>query len=110
MSSDVICPYCDADIEICHDDGFGYDEGVLHEYECPECEKSFVFETSISIDHYAHPADCLNTEEDIHKWELTHTYPRRFVKWRCSECGAEKEATLKEISVKYPDVLEEGFK
>lgn len=30
MSNDVECPYCGAEQEINHDDGQGYDEGVLH--------------------------------------------------------------------------------
>ncbi len=25
---DINCPYCDAELDICHDDGFGYEEGV----------------------------------------------------------------------------------
>lgn len=30
MSKDVECPYCEEWNEICHDDGFGYEEGVAH--------------------------------------------------------------------------------
>lgn len=58
--SDMQCPYCGADQEVCHDDGNGYAEGVKHEHECSECEKTFVFETFISFDYEPSKADCLN--------------------------------------------------
>ena len=86
---DVNCPYCNVEIEICHDDGFGYEEGELHEYDCYACGKNFVFETSIVIYHEAFPADCLNGAE--HKFEKTHTYPVKYAKLRCEDCGLEKE-------------------
>lgn len=37
--SDLYCPYCDAGLEVCHDDGFGYEEGVAHEMCCKECSE-----------------------------------------------------------------------
>ena len=86
--SDTNCPYCGADIEICHDDGFGHEEGVLHEYKCPECDKGFVFETSIVFYYEAHKADCLNDGE--HKYEETHTWPRKYTRLRCADCGDEQ--------------------
>ena len=33
---DVECPYCYADQEINHDDGYGFDEDQLYEQECSE--------------------------------------------------------------------------
>jgi len=48
MSNDLECPYCGTPHDVCHDDGFGYDEGVKHEMWCDKCDKNFVFETSIS--------------------------------------------------------------
>ena len=88
MSKDVECPYCDAEIEINHDDGFGYDESMLHHYECPECEKGFVFNTSISITHSAYKADCLN--DDKHEYVETKTYPKRYTQLECKCCGDRK--------------------
>ena len=41
--NDIDCPYCDAELDICHDDGFGYAEGVKHQMECDKCNKTFVF-------------------------------------------------------------------
>lgn len=34
---DLNCPYCDKELEVCHDDGFGYEEGVKHQMECSGC-------------------------------------------------------------------------
>jgi len=86
---EVECPYCEKEIEICHDDGFGYEEDQKHEYQCPECEKNFVFWTTISISNSAEKADCLN--DGFHNYEKTKTYPPEFAKMRCIMCGHEKD-------------------
>ena len=91
---DLECPYCEQELDICHDDGFGYEEGVKHQYECPHCGKSFVFETSISFYYEPEKADCLNYGN--HDYQLTHTYPKEFSKMRCSMCGDEREMTDEE--------------
>ena len=94
--SDVNCPYCDAVIEICHDDGFGYEEGEKHHYECPECEKGFVFETSILINHEAFKADCLN--DDKHEYVETKSYPRRYTQLECKHCGDRKPISAERLA------------
>ena len=38
---DTNCPYCDADIKINHDDGYGYTESNTHQQRCYVCEKTF---------------------------------------------------------------------
>ena len=91
MSGDVECPYCGADVEINHDDGYGYEESELHEQECPECEKNFAYTTEISFYHQAYKADCLNDGE--HQYEKTKTYPPEFARLRCKTCGDEKPLT-----------------
>ena len=58
--SDLECPYCGAENEVCHDDGAGYAEDEAHEMECGECEKSFTFQTHISFSYHPEKADCLN--------------------------------------------------
>ena len=63
MKDDVQCPYCDADQEINHDDGFGYEENELHEMQCGECEKMFTFDTTIMYYYESYQADCLNGGE-----------------------------------------------
>lgn len=85
--SDVNCPYCNKEIEICHDDGHGLDEDKTHQDQCPHCEKHFVFTTSISIDHYAEKADCLNGAD--HQWEPARMYPQVWLYDRCKVCGDE---------------------
>lgn len=86
--SDLNCPYCDAELSVCHDDGFGYEEDVRHEMTCRECEKSFVFSTWISFHYEALKADCLNGAP--HRLKQTNTYPRQFTKMRCIDCGHEE--------------------
>ena len=41
MSKDIDCPYCGHPQDIDHDDGNGYEEGVLHQQECGLCGKTF---------------------------------------------------------------------
>jgi len=86
---DVKCPYCDADQEICHDDDYGYKEGVLHQQDCSVCEKTFTYNTEISFYYEAHKADCLNGGEHI--WKETNTIPKCFRRLKCKNCDEEKE-------------------
>lgn len=67
---DLECPYCDAQLDVCHDDGFGYEEGKPHEMDCSECGKNFVFHTSIHFHYSPEKADCLNGS------------PHAFTNWR----------------------------
>lgn len=91
MSKDVECPYCGAEIKICHDGRDGYEQDVLHEYECHHCEKKFVFQTFLSFSYIAYKANCLNDAN--HDYKLTHTYPLEDSKMRCSMCGDERDMT-----------------
>ncbi len=87
MSTDQ-CPYCLAEVEINHDDGYGYEEGELHHQECGSCDKTFVYQTCISIDHDTYKADCLNGGE--HNYEKTKTIPEKYAKLRCTECWDDR--------------------
>jgi hypothetical protein len=91
---DANCPYCDAELEINHDDGYGYSEDGKHEQECRECEKTFTYITSILYCYETEKADCLNGGE--HRYEKTHTYPTEFSKMRCLMCDKEREMTEEE--------------
>jgi len=88
---DIKCPYCKKELDICHDDGFGYEEEVKHQMECDHCKKLFVFETSISFYYEAERADCLN--DGIHDYQLINTYPKEFSKMKCSMCGDLRKLT-----------------
>ena len=94
--SDINCPYCDAELEVCHDDGQGYAEGVKHQMQCAECEKYFVFGTSITFYYDPMQADCLNDEK--HQWSAQHCSPTKFTKMECETCGEIREPSEEEMS------------
>lgn len=87
--SDVDCPYCEMGQEINHDDGVGYEEGILYTQSCRDCDKIFTYTTSISFYHEANKADCLNGGE--HKLKQIHGLPREYFigKFRCEDCDEE---------------------
>lgn len=91
---DIQCPYCEENLDICHDDGFGYEEGVKHQQQCSHCYKSFVFETSISFYYEPEKADCLNNGKHI--YEITTTSPKEFSQMRCKMCDEKRELTDEE--------------
>lgn len=86
--NDTNCPYCNAEIKINHDDGEGYAEDETHQQQCSECDKTFVFTTSIHFHYSPEKADCLNGGE--HKWKETMTIPREYSRLRCEMCSEEK--------------------
>ena len=92
--SDLQCPYCEEELEVCHDDGFGYDEDEAHEMECSECSKLFVFNTVISCDYYPQKADCLNGSK--HQYVPIATAPKAFTTMRCIGCDKRREPTEQE--------------
>jgi hypothetical protein len=80
------CPYCGADIEINHDDGYGTYEDVTYQQECSKCGKIFVFTTSIVLYYRLKKAPCLNGGE--HKWKDINCGNEHFVYRRiCEYCG-----------------------
>lgn len=94
MRNDMECPYCGADQEVCHDDGQGYEEDHLHEHQCSECEKNFVFTTSISYYYKPHKADCLNGKP--HNLYKVETYTNAWPNWvRCHDCDFENRGEYK---------------
>ena len=94
MSKEIECPYCEHEQDICHDDGFGYEENISHQMECENCNKSFVFQTSISFYYEPYKADCLN--DGKHDYKITSTIPNCFAKMRCTMCDCERELTDQE--------------
>lgn len=91
MYSDVECPYCGAEQEINHDDGYGYEEDQIHEQDCTECGKAFAYTTAISYYYEAKKADCLNGAP--HDFKPTHTTPKRYTRMQCGDCGEERQLT-----------------
>jgi len=93
--SDVECPYCGEGQDINHDDGYGYDEARTYEQECGDCEKTFVYETSIIFSYEASTADCLNGGE--HDWYAPVTYPRKYTRMTCRDCDLKRKPTDSEM-------------
>lgn len=85
---DTNCPYCNASLDINHDDGYGYEENEIHQQECSKCLKTFIYTTGAIYLYSVSKADCLNDRE--HKYEPTKTFPVEATRLRCSTCGDEK--------------------
>ncbi len=100
---DLECPYCETELEVCHDYGFGYEEGVKHQMECSNCEKSFVFETSISFYYEPEKADCLN--DGKHEWKPQTCCPKEFTKMECQSCGDTREPTQEEMKKRLSETV-----
>lgn len=94
MKDDLKCPYCEADNEICHDDGQGFEEDRQHEMQCRSCKKYFVFTTSIHFYYEPYKADCLNDKD--HKFKRSHTHPTSATVMRCTDCEEERVPTSDE--------------
>lgn len=106
--SDLNCPYCDTELDVCHDDGFGYQEGTKHQMQCYLCDKTFVFETSISFYYEPEQADCLNG--GAHDFQPTKTHPKCYSKMECTMCDEQRELTPEErIQLEIP-TIEEYYK
>lgn len=98
---DAECPYCKKDIEINHDDGRGYEEGVKHSQDCDYCGKTFVFETTITFSYDTQKADCLN-EKGQHDYKPTTTFPSAFTQMECTVCGDLRRMTFNERRILFP--------
>ena len=95
---DVNCPYCGAELDIDHEDGYGYEEDIVHDQQCSNCGKNFTYRTSIRCSYDVHKADCLNGGD--HDWQPTHTAPECFKKMVCTQCDTERDPEPEE-KIKY---------
>lgn len=101
MSKDIECPYCGEDQEINHDDGAGYAEDELHQQQCGNCDKYFVFTTSIHYYYDASKADCLNGSE--HDFQETNTYPKCCTRLKCTMCHEQNKLPRDSETIKSCD-------
>ncbi len=94
--NDLECPYCDAELKVNHDDGFGYAEDESHEMECDKCEKSFTFQTHINFSYHPSKADCLNTGHHIFsEWKQLWEHEGISTQDReCETCGKYERRNL----------------
>ena len=106
MTEDVKCPYCGKWQEINHDDGYGYEEGQVHEQECT-CGKTFVYSTSAIYYYEAEKAPCKNGGE--HDFKQSEGYPSGYMKnrQRCQVCD---EVHLIDDSLTYDGQKDEWIK
>jgi transposase-like protein len=86
---DLQCPYCEAEIDVNRNDGFGCSDGCKDQMECETCNKIFIFYTSISFNYAPFKADCLNGGDHI--WKISETIPEKFAYEKCMTCGEPKE-------------------
>ena len=105
---DTNCPYCNAEINIDHYEGQGYSEDELHEQQCPECEKYFVFTTYTMYSYSPEKADCLNGSK--HDFKPTMTHPKCFAKMECSMCEIRRDLTNEEKEKLNIPSIDEYFK
>lgn len=94
--TDIECPYCEVEQEICHDDGYGLAEDEVYEQECGICEQVFAYTTTIHLHHEARRAPCLNGAP--HRYRPTTTVPREFTKMECEDCGHRRPCTDEELA------------
>lgn len=92
--SDLQCPYCGAEHEVRHDDGYGYEEHHPHEMECDECGKTFVFHTTVVLYYEARKADCLNGAP--HDYRLVRRWPLKWSVMGCRVCDHNRRITDRE--------------
>lgn len=87
---DILCPYCGEEQQIDHDDGYGYAEDELYTQECRDCNKIFIYKTSITYYYEGMIAPCLNGGK--HDWEQMVGAPREYFigKFRCTYCDEEE--------------------
>ena len=88
---DAECPYCGADVEINHDDGYGYSEDQTHQQTCRECDKTFAYTTAISFHYETAQADCMNGGEHNYKEVKQYGWPEPRTLLRCLDCDHETQ-------------------
>ena len=92
MNDEVECPYCWCEVAFDYDDWFCYAEDELHELQCTECYKNFVFITSIMYSYESQKADCLNDWN--HDYQLVRSW--EYSKMRCTMCDDTRMLTVEE--------------
>jgi hypothetical protein len=91
MMLNVECPYCGEEFE---DENEDFQESEQYEAECPNCEKIFGYNISISIDTYSCELPCGGKDGDgPHEWKPVMGFPKECFKnkFYCVHCDLEKE-------------------
>ena len=98
---DTECPYCKKEIDINHDDGYGYEDGELHQQECERCLKNFTYTTGTLYVYETYKADCLNGAD--HNFKATTTIPKVATLMSCIICDEKRSPTKEEWEEIYKD-------
>ncbi len=110
---DTTCPYCGEDVEIKHDDGYGYNEGETYMQDCLECGNTFSFTTHVSYHYETAQAPCQNGEphnlQDIRRIPEAYAVGVKRCAWCEEEIVVDKEASRAAISA-YHKGLHEKIK
>ena len=110
--SAVECPYCEAEFEVCQDEGFACKDSEDYDLACIYCEKTFIITPCVSYSFDARKANCKNGEAE-HKIKDKIGHPREFyigMKY-CTDCGEEfnTKKEERELGVKlYMDGLKKN--
>jgi len=89
MFADTQCPYCEKDVEINHDDGYGYAEDETYTQECTHCGMTFSYTTAVTYSYEPAKAPCQNGEK--HNLQQIKGCPSELfvAKMRCKWCSEE---------------------
>jgi len=102
------CPYCHDEVEINHDDGYGYEEDNIFNQYCGNCGKTFIYTTSIHFYYDLERADCLNGSP--HNWKKIVGYPEVYFKNKRRCCVCSKEMELDQLTQPPTELRKEGDK
>lgn len=82
--SDVECPYCGHEQEVCQDDGHACEDGAIYGEQCYKCEKYFALTPCISYSFSGEKADCMNGGD--HNWAYGCHALQKKVRRVCLDC------------------------
>lgn len=89
--SEITCPYCEKNYELCMDDGWGCAEDQRYEEQCPNCEKKFIFYSSWEVYFSTYKTDCLNNLTE-HQWKKIPNHQTIYNDHQlCTICGEDKK-------------------
>lgn len=97
LPPDIECPYCGEAQDICHDDGYGYEEDLLHRQGCEKCGNTFGYRTLISYSYVAEKVSCFNGQQCEFNESSRQTFGNgeTVIFSRCQHCDCVKSEVVK---------------
>lgn len=96
MTEETQCPYCQHEQDVSCET-FDGSEDDLHETQCRNCKKIFVYTVVMLFAFRPRKADCLNDAE--HNYKATDHFPKECTVMRCTMCNDEREPTDSEWAI-----------